>query len=161
MSQGDALFDAILAGHSGVVFARDDYDSIWPRLGNDGKVRLDLPDMLALLPTLSQSPTGTNEDYPFVLMAGERRDYTANTIYRHGGWRRKDPEGALRISPEDAERLGLASGGNASITTRTGKATATVEVTDRMQPGHVSLPPAGRHRPSFFSALSSALRASG
>ncbi len=73
-------------------------------------------------------------------MAGERRDYSANTIYRHDGWRRKDPQGALRVSPDDAERLGLASGDDVRITTRVGSAVAPVEVTERMQPGHVSLP---------------------
>jgi hypothetical protein len=36
-SQADALFDAILAGHSGIVFSRDDQDSSWSRLGNEGR----------------------------------------------------------------------------------------------------------------------------
>ena len=73
-------------------------------------------------------------------MAGERRDYSANTIYRDPGWRRKDALGALRISPQDADTLGLASGATARITTRVGSALASVEVTERMQAGHVSLP---------------------
>jgi anaerobic selenocysteine-containing dehydrogenase len=79
-------------------------------------------------------------DYPFVLSAGERRDYSANTIYRHAGWRRKDPAGSLRICPDDAARLGIPAGGQARITTEVGSALATVEITERMQPGHVSLP---------------------
>ena len=36
--------------------------------------------------------------------------------------------------------MGLASGDRARITTRAGSAVAEVEVTGRMQPGHVSLP---------------------
>ncbi len=141
MSQGDALFDAILAGHSGIVFARDTDDSSWERLGNDGRVRLDLPDMLAELSVLAQpAPDLVNEEYPFVLMAGERRDYSANTIYRHAGWRRKDPSGSLRMCPEVADRLGVSEGGRVRITTEVGSALAPVEITGRMQPGHVSLP---------------------
>ena len=141
LSQGDALFDAILAGHSGVVFSRDTDDSSWQRLGNDGRVRLDLPDMLAELAVLNQMPKEfANRDFPFVLMAGERRDYSANTIYRHAGWRRKDPAGSLRMCPDDAARLGVIAGGQVRITTEVGSALAPVEITERMQPGHVSLP---------------------
>ena len=141
LAQSDALFDAILAGHSGIVFAKDDYDAVWSRLGNEGRVRLDVPDLLAELPVLAEPPRSrVNDDYPFVLMAGERRDYSANTIYRDAGWRRKDPQGSLRMCPDDAASLGLASGGMARITTRVGSALAPVEVTPRMLPGHVSLP---------------------
>ena len=141
LTQGEALFDAILAGHSGIVFARDDYDAVWSRLGNEGRVRLDVPDLLAELPVLARAPADPlKEEYPFVLMAGERRDYSANTIYRDAAWRRKDAQGALRISPDDADRLGIATGETARITTRVGSALAPVEVTGRMQAGHVSLP---------------------
>jgi anaerobic selenocysteine-containing dehydrogenase len=48
-------------------------------------------------------------------------------IYRDPTWRRRDAAGALRISPQDAERIGLSDGG-------------VVEVTDMMQPGHIALP---------------------
>ncbi|MFT4614589.1 MAG: anaerobic selenocysteine-containing dehydrogenase [Bacteroidia bacterium] len=141
LTQSDALFDAILAGHSGVVFARDDYDSNWTRLGNDARVRLDLPDLLEELAILEKSsPQRTSDEYPFVLMAGERRNYSANTIYRDGAWRRKDRAGFLRMSPDDAQRLGLDAGNSVRITTRAGSALAAIEITERMQPGHVSLP---------------------
>ncbi len=141
MAAADALFDAIIAGHSGVVFARDDYESVWKRLGHDGRIQLALPTLLAELDTLAGGPEPlTSADYPFLLMAGERRDYSANTIYRSPDWRRKDREGSLRICSEDAEQLGLRDGDRARITTRAGSATTLVEVNDRMQPGHVSLP---------------------
>jgi anaerobic selenocysteine-containing dehydrogenase len=141
LAQGEALFDAILAGHSGLVFAKDDYPSSWARLGNNGRIRLDIPDLLAELPVLDEPQQGLpGADYPFVLMAGERRDYSANTIYRDARWRRKDPGGALRINPEDASQLGISSGAKVRITTGVGSALAEAEVTGRMQPGHVSLP---------------------
>ena len=75
-----------------------------------------------------------------ILSAGERRDYSANTIYRDADWRRKDREGALRISPKDAAELGLETGVMARIVTETGSAQTRIEVAERMQPGHVSLP---------------------
>src|SRR3970282_1992526 len=78
--------------------------------------------------------------FPFVLAAGERRTSTANTICRDPAWRRKDVHGALRVSPADALRLGLAEGGRARVTTKRGSAVAVVEVTDTLPPGHATLP---------------------
>ena len=55
-------------------------------------------------------------------------------------WRKRDADGALRVSVEDAEALGLVDGGRARITTAAGSAEATVEVSEAMLPGHASLP---------------------
>lgn len=46
----------------------------------------------------------------------------------------------MRISVEDAERMGLLSGDRARITTAGGSAEATVEISEAMLPGHISLP---------------------
>lgn len=138
----DALFDAILRGRSGVTFTVDDYADAWDYLPRpDRRIPLAVPELLTTLHELAATPAvHTSADYPFVLAAGERRSFTANTIFRDNSWRRRDPEGALRMNPADADRLGLATGDRARITTRRGSATATVELTDRMQPGHLSLP---------------------
>jgi len=90
------------------------------------------------LPTETRIPV--DRAFPFMLSAGERRSFTANTILRDPAWRRKDPSGALRISPDDANRLGLSAGGRARLTTRRGSAEVVVEISDRMQLGHISLP---------------------
>lgn len=141
LQAADALFDALIEGHSGVVFSKDEAERSWHRLHNDGRIQLTIPALLSQLPALAAGPEPiTSEEFPFVLMAGERRDYSANTIYRDADWRRKDREGALRICTEDAARVGLVDGGQARISTRNGSALARVEVNDRMQPGHVSLP---------------------
>jgi anaerobic selenocysteine-containing dehydrogenase len=140
-TQADALFDAILGGHSGVVFSKDDYQTSWQRLGNEGRIQLVIADLLEELQSLSGGAEAlTDRDYPYVLMAGERRAYSANTIYRDASWRRKDMDGALRMSPQDARELGIESGGQARITTRVGSALTLVEVNERMLPGHISLP---------------------
>ena len=44
------------------------------------------------------------------------------------------------MSLVDAGRLGVADGGLVRLTTRRGSAEVPVEVTDMMQPGHISLP---------------------
>jgi formate dehydrogenase len=82
----------------------------------------------------------TTPEYPIVLSAGERRAYTANDIFRDPTWRKRDPDGALRVSVEDAQSLGLAEGGRARITTAAGSAEASVEISEAMLPGHASLP---------------------
>lgn len=139
--QADALFDAIIAGHSGVTFSKDDMQTVWGRLGNDGRIQLVIPTLLDELKVLEAGPVDrSSSEFPFALSAGERRDYTANTIYRDFGWRRKDPDGSLRMNPDDAANLGVETGDHARITTATGSALARVEVTDRMLPGHVSIP---------------------
>jgi anaerobic selenocysteine-containing dehydrogenase len=46
----------------------------------------------------------------------------------------------LQVHPEDAERLGLADGGRATVRSRVGAVDAPVEVTDEVRPGVVSLP---------------------
>jgi anaerobic selenocysteine-containing dehydrogenase len=75
-----------------------------------------------------------------VLSAGERRAYTANDIFRNPEWRKRDADGALRLSVEDAEALGLVDGARVRVTTAAGAAEVLLEVSDAMQPGHASLP---------------------
>ena len=113
----------------------------WERMGQEGGIQLALPSLLEELTVLEAGPIDrSNSDFPFALSAGERRDYTANTIYRDFGWRRKDPDGSLRINPDDAANLGIETGDQARIVTAVGSAMARVEVTDRMLPGHVAIP---------------------
>jgi anaerobic selenocysteine-containing dehydrogenase len=93
------------------------------------------------LHALSDGPSElTSEQFPFILSAGERRPYTANTILRGKGWRKKDAEGALRISPEDASDLEVDSGDSRILTTASGSVSVVVEISTRMARGHISLP---------------------
>ena len=141
LALGEALFDAILQGHHGVVFTEDEWETVWTRVGtDDGRIRLVIPELMDELATLADEPELTTDEYPFVLSAGERRSFTANTIIRDAGWRKRDAEGALRISPADAARLGVDTGGRVRVVTTRGAAETVVEVYEGMQPGHVSLP---------------------
>jgi anaerobic selenocysteine-containing dehydrogenase len=70
---------------------------------------------------------------------GERRAFTANTIVRDPNWRRRDSDGALRINPADASSLGVETGQPVRLATERGSVVVPVEVSETMQPGHVSL----------------------
>jgi anaerobic selenocysteine-containing dehydrogenase len=137
-----ALFAAIMEQRSGVVFAIDSWSDVLARIATkDGKIHLALPDLLDELQSVVSAPEAAPDPaYPFVLSAGERRSFTANTIIRDPSWRKRDAAGALRMCPTDAQRLGVGSGAEVRLTTRRGSAIVAVEVTDSMQPGHVSLP---------------------
>ena len=139
---GDALFDALLTSPSAVVFAVDTWEEMLSRVRTpNGRIQLAVAELFDELDGLAtETPPGMSAEFPFLLSAGERRSFTANTIMRNPGWRKKDPTGALRMSPGDAQRLGVANGGRVRISTRRGSAEVAVEVSDRMQPGHVSLP---------------------
>lgn len=129
------LFQAILDTPTGVVFSVSRWDDVKPR----GRIQLALDDLLAELPKLAL-PDEADADYPFVLAAGERRSFTANTILRDPGWRKKDRDGALRMHSRDAAGLGVSSGDPVRVSTRRGTAVVRLEVNDTMQPGFLSLP---------------------
>ena len=140
----DALFQAILSSPSGVVFAIDDWSEVLSRIATpDGKIHVVLPDLLAELDTTMRAATSTephDRAFPFVLSAGERRSFTANTIIRDPSWRKTDAAGALRMSLADGASLGVSTGDVVRLVTKRGAAVVTVEVTDSMQAGHLALP---------------------
>ncbi|MBF6331546.1 molybdopterin-dependent oxidoreductase [Nocardia transvalensis] len=138
LAAGERLFEAILTGAHGVVITEDEYEATWDRL-RDNKVQLNIPELLQAVATLPE-PDADSGEFPFVLAAGERRAFTANTIIRDPHWRKRDDGGALRISLDDARRLGLSAGDRVRLTTRRGSTEVPVEPTDRMRAGHLSLP---------------------
>ncbi|MGY4650907.1 molybdopterin-dependent oxidoreductase [Mycobacterium sp. URHB0021] len=141
-ADGNALFDAILTSRSAVTFTVHEYEDDFELITHtDHKIALAMPEMLDEIRRLSDDrPELTTEEFPIVLSAGERRAYTANDIFRDPSWRKRDADGALRVSVEDAVALGLVDGGRARITTAAGMSEASVEVSETMLPGHASLP---------------------
>lgn len=142
IEQGDKLFEAMFSTGTGVIFSKDPYEISFERLCTaDGKINLFVEPLIAELEQLAQEdPRVADESWPFVLAAGERRSFTANTIYRDPAWRKKDVGGALRMSPDDAQRLGVSDGGRVRVTTKRGSAETEVEVSDTLQAGHITLP---------------------
>jgi anaerobic selenocysteine-containing dehydrogenase len=141
-ADGNALFDAILTSKSGVTFSEHEYADDWALMGHDDrKIKLVIPEMLDDIRALdADTPDLTSPEFPIVLSAGERRAFTANDILRDPSWRKRDADGALRVSVEDAAALGLVDGARARVTTAAGSAETVVEVSETMLPGHASLP---------------------
>ena len=141
-ADGNALFTAILTSPSGVTFTEHEYADDWALVGHeDHRIALTIPELLDDLEALAGRPAQlTSAEFPIVLSAGERRAFTANDIIRDPGWRKRDADGALRVSVSDAQALGLRDGARATITTSAGSAEASVEISEAMLPGHASLP---------------------
>ena len=172
LAAGEALFDAILAGPSGVVITDDgdDENAVWRRVATgDGRLHLAVPGLLDELAGLAaETPPGADDEWRFVLAAGERRSFSASTIFRDPAWRKRDATGALRVSPVDAERLGLVDGGRARVTTKRASAEVTVAVHPSMRAGCASLPnglgldhPGPHGRPVVTGVAPNELTASG
>jgi anaerobic selenocysteine-containing dehydrogenase len=142
LEAGERLFDAVMSHPSGVVITDDEYDVAWQRIGTpDGAIQLVIPELLAEFAALSTATApGDDPEWPFLLSAGERRAFTANTIIRDPAWRKRDRGGALRVGSADAERLGLVTGDHARLTTPSATAVVVVDVDDAMQTGHLSIP---------------------
>jgi len=139
---GEHLFDAIVSSPSGVVFTTDDYEETWRRIQtDDGRVRLSIPELLGELADLrTEVPPGDDPAWPFLLSAGERRSFTANTIIRDPRWRKIDADTALRVAPRDAMKIGVVDGGQARLTTKRSTAIVAIAVDPAMAPGHLALP---------------------
>ncbi len=136
-----ALFQAIVTQPWGVVFSVEEWGTMAERLRTpDGKLHLDLADMLRELGTLAQDEVAPDPRFPYVLSAGERRAFTANTIIRDPAWRKKDAAGALRLHPDDAAVHGLTTGDVVRLSTQRGSLLVKVEISDSMRRGHLSLP---------------------
>jgi anaerobic selenocysteine-containing dehydrogenase len=136
----DRLFDGIVGSPSGVVITDDEHDENWRRVATpDGKIQLAMPELLDELDHLGDPPGGSDE-WPFLLAAGERRSFTANTIFRDPAWRKRAGQESLRVARADADRLGLADGDPVRVVTQRGSAIITVNVDDGMHPGQISLP---------------------
>jgi anaerobic selenocysteine-containing dehydrogenase len=137
----DALFDAMLASKSAITFSVDEWEESFARVTTPNRrIQLAIPELFGELDGLASEASRVDAEFPLVLSAGERRSFTANTIIRNPAWRKKDRTGALRMHPDDAKRAGVSDGGRVRISTRRGSAEVPVEISDRMQPGHVSLP---------------------
>ncbi|NGN91839.1 molybdopterin-dependent oxidoreductase [Nocardioides sp. KC13] len=139
---GESLFAAIQESRQGVTITDDRYEDAWGYIHHDDKrIHVHIPALIEELGLLLWTePRFTSSEFPLTLSAGERRAFTANVIFRDPEWRRRDKSGALRISSEDAAALGVQTGDAVRVVTEVGEAAATVEISDIMQAGHISLP---------------------
>jgi anaerobic selenocysteine-containing dehydrogenase len=140
---GENLFRAILQSDTAVALSTHRHDEMWDLVRHtDGRVHLEIAQMLEELEGLANEPRERSDaaEFPFVLAAGERRSYNANQVYRDPAWRRSDREGALRMHPADADRLGLMDGQQVVCESAGGSLEACLRCDDSMLPGSLSLP---------------------
>lgn len=145
-AQGNALFNRTLASDLPVALATFDYSDTWTLMKTrDKKVALAIEEMFSALDDLAVEASQANEhqsgnEYPFILMAGERRSYNANQIFRTPDWRKTDKEGAMRIHSEDLSQLGLQDQDKAICRSESGQIDVLLMQDDTVQPGMVTLP---------------------
>jgi anaerobic selenocysteine-containing dehydrogenase len=140
---GAELFRRILDHPEGVEFARVDPErNLEDNVGfEDGRVRLAPEAMIEEIRRAAATPPATDVDYPFVLAAGLRTRWTANTIHRDPNWRKgRGPHCALNLSPADATHLGVGEGDTLRISTRRGSVTLPARIDGKLLPGHVWMP---------------------
>ena len=138
---GEALFAAILAGESGTHLSTHLHTDTWSLLRTpDRRVQLAIRPLLDELRALGDEPLAADAEFPLLLMAGERRAYNANTIYRDPAWRKTDAEGALWMHPADAEALALTEGDQVVVESAGGRVEVTLACQDALPRGLVSLP---------------------
>jgi anaerobic selenocysteine-containing dehydrogenase len=110
-----------------------------------GRVRLDPPQMAAELNRLAQA-NGDDPSFPLRLIG-------LRELRSHNSWMHNAPllmrggrTHAVRVSPADAERLGIEDGGLARVVSRHGAVEVPALVTDEMTEGTVALPHGWGHR---------------
>jgi anaerobic selenocysteine-containing dehydrogenase len=140
---GTELWRRIIAHPEGVEIARtDDARNLEDHVGwADGRIRLAPEAMLTEVARAATTPPTRDPDYPFVLAAGLRTRWTANTIQRDRAWRKgRGPHCALGLSPADAKTLGVRDGDKVRVATRRGALTLPAQLDAKLLPGHVWMP---------------------
>lgn len=141
---GDALFKQILNSPSGTVISKHTFEESWELVRHkDKKVHLEIPEMLQWLDELPQkakTEKELNQQYPFNLMAGERRSYNANAVLRNPEWRKKDKSGDLKINPIDALEYGIENGDWVNCISKAGTINIKTFITDDIPQGMLSMP---------------------
>jgi len=131
--------DVLLAHPHGI-----DLGALEPRLPDvlrtpDGMIDLAPALLVADVARLQEGLDGRRE-HRFVLIG--RRQLRSNNSWMHNVnvLVKGKPRCTLQLHPDDAGELGLTSGDPAVVTSRVGKVTVPVEVTDAIRPGVVSIP---------------------
>ena len=126
-----------LIGRGGLQWpvAADGTDS--PILYGD---HFELPGGKARFAALPYKPPGdeADEEFPLILVTGRRLEhYNAGTMTRRTGNLELMPSDWLEIHPDDATELGVADGDVVTVRSRRGQVELPVQVTSRIEPGHV------------------------
>jgi len=142
---GNIIFEKIMNSPSGIKLSEHNYADTWDLMRTaDKRVNLYIPelleDWLLKLPEVLENQFKLEAEYPFNLMAGERRTYNANAVIRHYEWAKTDKEGSLKMHPEDAARFAVGEGDPVQLTSPTGSIKILTTITDEVQRGVLSMP---------------------
>jgi anaerobic selenocysteine-containing dehydrogenase len=140
---GTELFNTILNSPSGTVIGVSCHEDSFNSIPHpEHKLQLvigELLDEMAHLHDLKPLLENTAE-YPFALVAGSRRAYTANCAIRDPRWIKGKQAMALTVHPDDAQRLNIPDGASVLLETEAGQTTVDLAYDERMQPGTLSVP---------------------
>lgn len=83
-----------------------------------------------------------DDEYPIILSTGRTLyNYNIGNMTRKSeAIHQKEPGNFVEVNAEDAQRFGIAQGGNARITTRRGSIVVAARVGDRVRPGTIWMP---------------------
>ena len=142
---GKIIFDKIMNSPSGLKVSEHDYEDTWDLLKTpDKKVNLLIPELLEKwllkLPEVLANQASIEKEYPYNLIAGERRTYNANAVIRNPEWAKTDKEGFLKIHPNDAAKHDITEGDGVQLTSSTGSIKILTTITDEVQEGVISMP---------------------
>lgn len=140
---GESFFRRIIEDHSGLKMSHHEYEETWKMVRTkDKKIHLDISEMLEELRNYMQEIDVSlqTEEFPFLLSAGERRKYNANTLLRDPAWRLSDTEGCLVMNPDDAQKLGINAGDMVKATSSSGSIITKVFISDETPEGFCALP---------------------
>jgi formate dehydrogenase len=140
---GIDLYNAMMDSDTAIEIGVSTYEDAFDRIPNPGKkLQLHIPELLEEAEVLRelQPLMDTSEDYPFALVAGARRAYTANCAIRDPRWAKGKHVTALTIHPDDGAKFGLPDGAMVKLETQMGATVIDLAYDDRMQPGTASVP---------------------
>jgi formate dehydrogenase len=140
---GNQLFERVLESDTAVEIGVSTHEEAFQRIPfPDNKLQMVIRELLEEVDVLrEQKPLmEQTEEYPFALVAGSRRAYTANCAIRDPRWMKGRWATALTMHPEDGEKFGLPEGATVRLDTEAGTATANLAYDERIQPGTISLP---------------------
>jgi len=105
-----------------------------------GKVDVAPADLVAALQEVNP-PRQSPEQFPLLLLTGERTPHTKTTNFRSAKRLTAKQSGTfLRISSKDAAAMSLSDGDMVEVSTRSGSAEVPAKVTTDIRPGVVSMP---------------------
>ncbi len=137
------LFKRILEHPEGVEIARFNQETNLAdhTLFADKKVRLAPERILPEVRRAIDTPPPDVGEFPIILSAGCRTNWTANTIQRDPSWRKgRGPHCALHLSEPDATRHSISTGDRVKLRTRRGFVELDADVDRNLREGHAWIP---------------------